>query len=256
MNLGVVQGRLSRPIEGFQECPVKWQDEFDNLESAGLNHIEWIVTKKSFNDNPIFKYDLSKFPISSICADHVVDDQIANENFLIHSLEPVCNAARRSGIKRITIPLLEDSSVEDDDKRREFIKFFFNFAEENYDINFSLETELSLEKIPSLLARSNITLTYDIGNTTACGLDHQTYIQNFCDRISNVHLKDRKLGGKSVEPGTGDADFQTIFNLLINKGYDRDFTMQFCRGSDGNELAQCKKHADFVRSLYVNIEKI
>lgn len=256
MNLGIVQGRLSRPIEGFQECPVKWQDEFDNLEGVGLKHIEWIVTKKSFNNNPIFTHDLSTFPISSICADHVVDEQIANKNFLIYSLRPVCDAARRSGVKRITVPLLEDSSVEDDTKRSEFIKNFLKFAEENYDIKFSLETELSLEKIPSLLTRSNITLTYDVGNTTARGLDHQTYVQNFCDKISNVHLKDRKLHGKSVEPGTGDTDFRTIFKLLISKGYNRDFTMQFCRGSDENELNHCKKHTNFIRSLYDNIEKI
>ena len=32
MKLGIIQGRLSEPKEGFQECPVEWKREFDLLE--------------------------------------------------------------------------------------------------------------------------------------------------------------------------------------------------------------------------------
>ena len=40
MKIGIIQGRLSRPVEGFQECPVDWRREFDLLPEIGLNHIE------------------------------------------------------------------------------------------------------------------------------------------------------------------------------------------------------------------------
>ena len=85
-NIGIIQGRLSQPIEGFQECPNDWKGEFDLLPSLGLNHIEWIVTKKSFSNNPLFSEDLSNYPISSICADNLVDSgtiaYIYNTKFL------------------------------------------------------------------------------------------------------------------------------------------------------------------------------
>ena len=82
MRIGIIQGRLSRPIEGFQECPVNWQQEFSLLPELNLNHIEWIVTKKSFGTNPIFTDDVSRYPISSICADNLVDERIIDKEYL------------------------------------------------------------------------------------------------------------------------------------------------------------------------------
>ena len=37
MNIGIIQGRLSPPIEGFQECPINWKREFNLLSGLGLN---------------------------------------------------------------------------------------------------------------------------------------------------------------------------------------------------------------------------
>jgi len=94
-----------------------------------------------------------------------------------------------------------------------------------------------------------------IGNTTAYGLDHLKYLKMFYKKITNVHLKDRKLNGGSLEPGLGDTDFHTIFSNLQRLKYSGDYTMQFCRGVAGDEINQCKKHADFVRSMYDNSKK-
>ena len=52
--IGIIQGRLSEPKEGFQECPEDWQREFLLLPSIGLTHIEWIITEKNYWDNPMF----------------------------------------------------------------------------------------------------------------------------------------------------------------------------------------------------------
>ena len=48
MKIGIIQGRLSEPKEGFQECPINWKREFDLLPELGLNHIEWIITSNNF----------------------------------------------------------------------------------------------------------------------------------------------------------------------------------------------------------------
>ena len=53
MKIGIIQGRLSSPDEGFQECPVDWKREFDLLRGLNLTHIEWIVTKEKFDSRLI-----------------------------------------------------------------------------------------------------------------------------------------------------------------------------------------------------------
>ena len=127
MKLGIIQGRLSKPTEGFQECPTDWKREFLILETLKLNHIEWIVTKKSFNNNPLFNEDLSNYSISSICADHLVDSEIYIPTFLKKNLEPICNIATANNINTITIPLLEDSNMINDNIRNSFINEIRNY---------------------------------------------------------------------------------------------------------------------------------
>jgi hexulose-6-phosphate isomerase len=257
MRIGIIQGRLSRPVEGFQECPKNWQREFDLLPLVGLTHIEWIVTQKSENSNPIFQEIGKNLPISSICADNFVDSKIFEGSNIEKILSPICHAARKNSVKSVTVPLLEDSSLEDPEKLLFFIRNFSPFARENSDIVFSLETELSVNKISELVKISdNIRLTYDTGNNTSYGVDHGEYIDNFFDKISNVHLKDRLKNGKTVEPGSGDTNLQEIIRKLNKKGYSGPFTMQFCRGIEGYEIDQCKKHLNHVKSIYDNIAKI
>ena len=142
MRVGVIQGRLSPPSEGFQECPVNWKREFDLLPGLGLSHVEWIITKKSFIDNPFFSCDLRGYPIHTVCADNLVDERIDDETFMQVSLNPICKAAARSNVEYITIPLLEDSSVQEERKRLRFKKILRGFAEQYPNIHFSLEAEL------------------------------------------------------------------------------------------------------------------
>ena len=100
MKMGIIQGRLSPPTEGFQDTPSDWKKEFDLLQDMGLNHIEWIVTEKSFENNPIFTEDLSNYSISSICADNLVSEKIIDTEFLSDNLTPICEAAIRNKIKK------------------------------------------------------------------------------------------------------------------------------------------------------------
>ena len=189
MKLGVIQGRLSSPNEGFQECPKSWHTEFEKLKKIGLSHIEWIVTQKSFSHNPIFFENVKGYPVHSICADNLVSQLVDDEKFLNHNLVPICDTAIRNNIECVTIPLLEDSSVESDSKLIRFSNIFSRIARKYSSIKFSLETELSIDKIPALLEISdNVCLTYDTGNTTSYGLSHGEYINRFADRISNEYI--------------------------------------------------------------------
>ena len=79
MKIGIIQGRLSPPTEGFQDTPKDWRREFDLLPKLGLNHIEWVVTKESFEDNPLFTEDISAYTnkVSAICADNLVNKKFS-----------------------------------------------------------------------------------------------------------------------------------------------------------------------------------
>ncbi len=142
MKTGIIQGRLSEPTNGFQDTPVNWKLEFDKLKQLGLSHVEWVVTSNSFSHNPIFTEDVSSFPISSICADNVVSVLVDNQQFLLHNLLPICEAALRNNIEYITIPLLEDSSLENNKKLDNFCNAFEKVSKKYKTFKFSFETEL------------------------------------------------------------------------------------------------------------------
>ena len=151
MNLGIMQGRLSLPVDGhIQEFPTHWMGEFMVLQRSDLNHLEWLVTEKSFRNNPILvpQYSLNYMPISSICADNLVDERITDKEFLFSNLTPICEGALKNGVSRITIPLLEESSVEDDAKRASFSKIISELAFKYLNsLSFSFEAELEPKKL-------------------------------------------------------------------------------------------------------------
>jgi len=251
MKLGLIQGRLSKPIEGYQDTPVDWRSEFDRMKIIGLTHMEWVVTSRSFSNNPIFFENVTSYPIYSICADNLVSSLIDNKNFLQHNLYPICEAALKNNIEYVTIPLLEASSLECDHKLDIFCKLFQTICKKYHKLKFSLETELAINKIPKLLNISdNIRLTYDTGNSTAYGIDHKLYISKFSNVINNVHLKDREFSGASVTPATGDTDFDLIFSLLNDHKYSSIYTLQTAREEAGKEEQTISRHCNILRSIY------
>ena len=225
--IGIIQGRLSPPIEGFQETPKNWKKEFDLIQDIGLNHIDWVVTSL---DNPIFYEDLKQYPINSICADNLITKDIFDVNFLTHAIGSVCGAARQNRILSITIPLLEESSMVNDEDRHTFIKQILPIVDNNPDINFSFEAELEPSKLLEIVElRDNMFVTYDTGNTTSFGLDHKDYIVSVKHKIDNVHIKDRTFQSETVRPFTGDTDFELIFNVLSSINYNQKYTLQAAR---------------------------
>lgn len=252
MRLGIMQGRLSLPDEGFQECPTQWANEFALLESLGLSHIDWVVTKKSFTTNPLFNEDVSSYAIGSICADNLIDLGIAEAAYLAEQLGSLISAARNNSIKTITIPLLEDSDMSCDNRRQRFCQAIQDIGSQNPDILFSFEAELPPEKILEIVEGTpNFFITYDTGNITSCGFDHENYIPLTAHKISCVHLKDRTTKGETVVPGTGDTNFKIIFEHLKDMGYNGTYTLQTAREEPGAEQETINKHATYFRELYL-----
>ena len=242
-----MQGRLSEPTEGFQETPKNWKREFGLLETLGLSHIDWVVTGK---ENPIFYEDLTTYNINSICADNLIDKKIFDFDFLTDTLEPLCKSAAKNKIPSITIPLLEESSVVDDDIRTEFIKSILRFVNKYPEIKFSFEAELHHNKLLQIVElRDNMFVTYDTGNTTSFGLDHQEYIRALSHKFDNVHIKDRTFSSETVAPLTGDTDFNLIFEVLFSVGYSGAYTLQAARGQASQETDTIRKYLQIFKEI-------
>lgn len=252
IRLGIVQGRLTPPIKGFQCCPDDWMREFVLLGELGLTHIEWIVTNNDLDSNPIFWID-KQDNVSSICLDNLVDSSCQTPEFLLRNLDNVVAKLSKKGYTNFTIPLLEDATL-NDEARYLFVSEHMRQLCNNYKhINFLLETDCSIKRLSALCDISeNILVTYDTGNITSCKISHASFIQEFATKIRNVHLKD-KVGHKSVEPLTGQTDFITIFKHLKKIGYSGPYTLQTARGIFGEEVRTTTQHANLFRTLYDSI---
>lgn len=252
MRIGIIQGRLSKPPSDghIQQFPENWEKEFELLDDIGLTHIEWLVTSRCFPN--VLKLNAKKFSnkITSIGCDNLTNKNIGSKNFLDEQLEPICQFAIKNNITSITIPLLEDSKI--DNFVDKFIKNIQIYSDKYSNINFNFELESPYEiAIELCKSKNNFYLTYDTGNITACQYNHEEYIKNCFEFINTVHLKDKTINPvKNVEPGTGDTDFEVIFKTLNKYKYNGIFTLQTSRGKIGDEINTIKQHKNFFEELY------
>jgi len=269
--IGVMQGRLLPKFEGrYQAFPVgNWQDEFIVADECGLDLIEFILDFNDAEDNPLLKQngiteilEISKktgVAVQTVCADyfmeaplHSSDDKILEKSFEV--LERLLETAKRLKITDIVIPCVDQSSLESKEAVDRFVKQIQKIIPviEKEDINLSLETDLAPKPFIQLLNKlnsKNITVNYDIGNSAALGFDSDEELENFGDRITDIHIKDRMLGGGPVTLGEGNADFSKFFNKLKEFDYQGPFIMQAYRDNEGVEIF--KKQLDWIRK-YLN----
>ncbi|HJT89069.1 MAG TPA: sugar phosphate isomerase/epimerase [Bryobacteraceae bacterium] len=96
----------------------------------------------------------------------------------------------------------------------------------------------------------------DIGHFTAAGYDAVAYIREHHDRITNLHLKDRKKnppGGTSIREnnwpwGQGDTPIKAVLQLLKTQKYDIPANIEYeynahATGGSVTEVARCFEYA-------------
>jgi sugar phosphate isomerase/epimerase len=80
----------------------------------------------------------------------------------------------------------------------------------------------------------NFYVNLDIGHFFAAGFDPVAYIEQHHDRISNLHIKDRKRNhGQNTPWGEGDTPIKQVLHLLKSKKYDIPADIEYeYRGAD------------------------
>ncbi len=270
--IGIMQGRLSPRIDGkIQAYPAStWQKEFEIAQEIGYAAIEWIV-EKPVETNALMtdsgKAEIKKVIASTgvridyVCADIFMQQPLVrmteetksqNKDFLLKIL----NNAKEVGAIGVEIPFVDNSSIKNDKEKQEFIDVMqdaFKLAKE-LDIKISLETDLSPIAFKELLEQIDldfIQANYDIGNSASLGFDPKEELDAYGQRILNVHVKDRKLGGTTVPLGTGNANLDLVFKELNEINYSGGITMQAARGDDDVKIA--KEQFEYVQSIIKNI---
>ena len=257
-NIGVMQGRLLKKFNGrYQAHPVGyWQDEFIQAQRFGLDCIEFILDHNDADKNPLLSNggteeiiemtNKTGVGVFTICADyfmeaplHSEDSKVALKSQLV--LIKLLKSASKLGVTDIVIPCVDQSSLVKNSGKDRFVEIMKPIERiiDQYDINLSLETDLEPMPFVDLLNRfssRHFKVNYDIGNSAAMGFDPVEELQAYGERISDIHIKDRKLGGGPEVLGQGHADFDRFFRKLKDFNYEGPFIMQAYRDDEGLEV--------------------
>ena len=271
--IGVMQGRLVPKYQGrYQAFPIgMWQDEFKVAKECGLDLIEFILDFNDADKNPLLKpggvdeiVNISRdtgVSVKTICADYFMEAPLhSNDNKVVEEslkvLERLLEAAKVLKVTDIVIPCVDQSSLKTKEAVDEFVKQVAKIIPiiEKENINLSLETDLAPKPFIELLNKlnsKNISVNYDIGNSAALGFDSDKELELYGDRITDIHIKDRALGGGPVILGEGNADFVKFFRKLKEFDYQGPFIMQAYRDDEGVEIF--KSQLNWIKKYFSDI---
>ena len=253
-----MQGRLLPKYQGnYQAHPVgNWQQEFKIANQLGLDCIEFIFDYHESEKNPLLNSDglkeirkivqSSGVKVLSICADYFMHAPIHSENSNIVDksliiLDELIKKASLINATDIVVPCVDQSSLKnkkDIDNFVSNIKSIIKTAE-SFGINICLETDLKPIVFANMLdsiGSRNVTVNYDIGNSAALGYDPIEEFKAYGYKITDLHIKDRLLGGGSVPLGKGNANFSEIFDLLLKYEYQGIMIFQAYRDDEGVKI--------------------
>ena len=270
INLGIIQGRLTPPEPGNQDeyfVGKDWKEEFEKIKKIEnialfdssykinkISYIEWVITKNSFKNNPLFKNSLKKYPIFSVCAYNMMDKSFYKKEFMESNLKPILEAAKKNGIKHVNIPLREFSNIQNPEIRKEFIENIRVYGKKYKDITFLFEFECWPEEILEVLKGfKNFKLTYNtVAITSFKGKQsHKYFFSKLHKHILDVHLTDKVIKGKPLELGQGEVDFyEIIANLLLVYKYKGNFTIQTNREEPKKEIVTIAKHMKYFMGIF------
>jgi L-ribulose-5-phosphate 3-epimerase len=271
--VGIMQGRLVPPTDNRIQCFPRqnWADEFELGAKAGINCIEWIYDLFGADVNPIasdagisqMKALIQKTGVQvlSICADYFMDRPLvrASAGEMAERLaifDWLLGRGAMLGINRMVVPFVDASRIDTDAEFEgvvETLQRILAMAERT-GVEIHLETSLPparfaslLERLPHPLLKAN----YDSGNSSSLGYKPREEFAAYGKRVGSVHIKDRVLGGSTVPPGTGDADFPALAGSLKSVSYAGDFILQVARGIPGDEVNWIRQNREFVLKNFV-----
>lgn len=273
MKIGLMQGRLSEPTsDKIQEFPWKsWKEEFQQAASIDLHLLEWTLDLQGLYQNP-FMTSAGHKEIKMLSMQHnIAVESVTLDCFLesplhrshpetlamseIKDLVAVAENARNLGVSIGVLPLVAESGRDDRETLRGLFSKLAAVEDTCVELNFqlALECEFDTETIhwisQEIRELRHVGFNFDTGNSASLGNNPIEELSIYGDKLFNVHLKDRKLKGKTVPLGQGNADFQAISLGLKELNYNGNMILQAARQQRGQERDTISSYLRFCESF-------
>jgi sugar phosphate isomerase/epimerase len=99
-------------------------------------------------------------------------------------------------------------------------------------------------------------INLDVGHFTAAGFDPVAYIQEKHDKITHLHIKDRKKNDGPNEPfGQGDTPIKAVLQLLKDKRYPIPAFIEYEYDGPGTPVEEVKKCLAYEKAALNSTEK-
>lgn len=269
-SIGVMQGRLV-PDENctIQSFPAKrWKDEFPILTALGLNLLEWTIDLNSYNCNPICSSSglevinkhkqRSSIRVESITCDFVMqlgpfNDYSSKIGMLCKLVSNLVIVNKNTELRFLVLPFVDNSSPQSISALRDLcLALYDTVSSHGESIRLLLELDLAPNDIYLLMGDlpSAFGINYDTGNSASLGFDPEEELSLYGTYIRNIHIKDRKLHGKTCELGSGDFCFDVFADWYKNLLLHPNLILQAARPSkEGYEEIHIRKCLNFLDSF-------
>lgn len=266
--IGFMQGRLSPMVNGrIQAFPAScWQEEFRTGQQNGFRLMEWTLDQDRLYLNPLLTTSgqaeirelrqAHGIAISSLTGDCFMQSPFwkaegpAHEA-LLQDFRAVARACSAVGIGMMVVPLVDNGRL--DNREQEDLLVDTLQKESAFlaalGVKVVFESDFGPGELARFIARldpARFGVNYDIGNSASLGMDPVAEISAYGERILNVHIKDRVLGGTTVPLGTGNANFDQVFAALARAGYQGTYILQTARAADGKHAEVLCRYRDMA----------
>jgi hexulose-6-phosphate isomerase len=262
--LGYMQGRLVDPVDGkIQAFPQsQWRDEFPLAQQLGVRLMEWTLDDHRLADNPLCTSEgqaeirqLSAhhgLRVSSVTGDCFMQAPFwkshgSEQSLLLEKLDITIAAAAVLGAMHIVIPLVDNGRLDNAQQSHALHSLLMqrHSTLQAHNVHVAFESDLAPTALRDFLAdfpTDRFGINYDIGNSASLGYDPEQEMQAYAVRVTNVHVKDRKLGGTTVPLGTGAAKMKEVLQGLRDARYAGNFILQTARAADGDHVGTLARY--------------
>jgi L-ribulose-5-phosphate 3-epimerase len=266
--IGFMQGRLSPLVGGrIQAFPWNtWAEEFETAARCEIGLMEWTLDQKRLHENPLLTSG-GQEQIRVLCKRHAMSiPSLTGDCFMqapfwkangatVAALQKdflaIVDACSQVGIEMVVVPLVDNGRLDTPEQENALLDFLLSqvghFKSRSVRIIFECDfAPMELARFITRLPPDTFGINYDIGNSAALGYSVLEEFAAYGERIVNVHVKDRVLGGTTVPLGTGHAQFETVCAELARKEYPGKFILQTARATDDSHAQTLCRYRDMT----------
>lgn len=266
-----MQGRLSPIVDNkIQSFPWNnWQQEIETASKNNINIIEWTIDDDRLYENPLltdkgrkeinYLTKKNKVKIPSLTGDCFMQNPFwkthgEHKKKLQDDFINILYACKKTSISIILIPLVDNGSIENQEQEEELFAFLSSKKKliKELSLRVCFESDFPPQKLNKFISRYDkqvFGINYDTGNSSAMGFNPYEEFEEYGDRIINIHIKDRPLGGATVPLGDGNADLDGILSLLKKYNYNDNLILQTARSYSGEHLGVLLKYHKMIKDI-------